>query len=184
MPLIVRPARSNVFTRVNNGDRYHRGRGRRSICSSSRAATGRVPKIILIERGTEPSFANCGLPYYVGGVINSRDKLLIAPVERLRQRYRLDVRTLQEDTAINREQKSVAVKNLETGETYEETYDRLIVSTGASPFRPPVSGIDSPNILQLRDLTDADRMHELVTTGNSRRAVIVGTRANSAKPLE
>ena len=130
--------------------------------------------IILIERGVEPSFANCGLPYYVGGEIKSRGKLLVAPAERLRQRYRLDVRTRQEVTAINRDQKSVSVKNLENGETYEEAYDRLIVSTGASPFRPPIPGIDSSHVLELRDLVDADRMHELASDGNSRRAVIVG----------
>ncbi len=131
-------------------------------------------EIILIERGAEPSFANCGLPYYIGGEIESRDKLLVAPTAQLQQRHRLDVRTRQEVTAINREDKSVTVKKLGTGETYEETYDRLIISTGASPFRPPIPGIDGTHVLELRDLADADRMHDLVTTGNSRRAVIVG----------
>ncbi|APZ90707.1 FAD-dependent oxidoreductase [Fuerstiella marisgermanici] len=131
-------------------------------------------EIILIERGAEPSFANCGLPYYVGGEIEIRDKLLVAPAAQLRQRHRLDVRTRQEVTYINRDSQSITVRNLETGESYTETYDRLIISTGASPFRPPIPGIDSPHVLELRDLTDADRMHELVTTGGSRRAVIVG----------
>lgn len=131
-------------------------------------------EIILIERGAEPSFANCGLPYYVGGKIDSRDKLLVAPAARLRQRYRLDVRTRQEVTAIDRAEQSVTVRILETGELYSETYDKLVISTGAAPFRPPIPGIDGPHVLELRDLADADRMHELVTTGNSRRAVIVG----------
>ncbi len=94
-------------------------------------------QIILIERGIEPSFANCGLPYYVGGEIESRDRLLVAPVERLRQRYRLDVRIRQEVNAINRAQETVAVKNLENGSSYDETYDRLIIATGASPNDPP-----------------------------------------------
>lgn len=131
-------------------------------------------QIILIERGFEPSFANCGLPYYVGGEIESRGKLLVAPAERLRQRYKLDVRTRQEIVAIDRNQKTVSVKILENGETYDETYDRLIISTGASPFRPPIPGIDSPHVLELRDLVDADRMHERAMHGNSRRVVIVG----------
>ncbi len=131
-------------------------------------------EIVLIERGPEPSFANCGLPYYVGGEIESRDRLLVAPTAQLRQRYRLDVRTRQEVLSINRSNKTVEVRKLESDETYTESYDRLIISTGASPFRPPVPGIDGPHVLELRDLKDADRMLQRVTSGNSRRAVIVG----------
>lgn len=131
-------------------------------------------EIILIERGIEPSFANCGLPYYVGGEIEKREKLLVAPATMLRQRHRLDVRTRQEVTSINRDEKSVTVKHRDTGETYSESYDKLIISTGASPFRPPIPGIDGPHVLELRDLTDADRMHERVANSGSRRAVIVG----------
>lgn len=130
-------------------------------------------EIVLLERGPEPSFANCGLPYYVGGEIQSRDKLLVAPAERLRQRYRLDVRTRHEATAIDRDRQVVTVTHLASGETYEESYDRLILSTGASPFRPPIPGIDSEHILELRDLTDADALHARAT-GGARRAVIVG----------
>ena len=131
-------------------------------------------EIILIERGPEPSFANCGLPYYVGGEIQSRDKLLVAPAERLRQRYRLDVRTRQEVTSIRRGEQVVEIRDLESNKTYTENYDRLIISTGASPFRPPIPGIEGPNVLELRDLHDADQMFERVTSGKSRRAVIVG----------
>ncbi|QEG23723.1 FAD-dependent oxidoreductase [Mariniblastus fucicola] len=131
-------------------------------------------EIILIERGTEPSFANCGLPYYVGGEIESRSKLLVAPAAMLRQRHRLDVRTRHEVVGIDRDARSVSVKNLGTGETYCESYDRLILSTGAAPFRPPIPGIEGAHVLELRDLCDADRMHDLVTTQCSRRAVIVG----------
>jgi NADPH-dependent 2,4-dienoyl-CoA reductase/sulfur reductase-like enzyme/rhodanese-related sulfurtransferase len=130
-------------------------------------------EIILIERGAEPSFANCGLPYYVGGQIASRDKLLVAPIARLRQRYRLDVRTRTEVTSIDRANKSVSVRNLETGKTNLETYDKLIIATGAAPFQPPIPGIDGPRILALRDLSDADKLH-LRATENSQRAVIVG----------
>ncbi|HBN74347.1 MAG TPA: CoA-disulfide reductase, partial [Planctomycetaceae bacterium] len=115
----------------------------------------------------------CGLPYYVGGEIKSRDKLLVAPIEMLRERHRLDVRIRSEVMSINRNEQTVRVQNLETGESYEESYDKLIIATGASPFRPPVPGIDGSRILELRDLNDADRMHAYATSG-ARRAVIVG----------
>lgn len=130
-------------------------------------------EIIILERGRYPSFANCGLPYYVGGEIKSRDKLLVAPIEMLRERHRLDVRIRSEVMSINRNEQTVRVQNLETGESYEESYDKLIIATGASPFRPPVPGIDGSRILELRDLNDADRMHAYATSG-ARRAVIVG----------
>jgi len=130
-------------------------------------------EIIMLERGEHPSFANCGLPYYVGGEIESRDRLLVAPIEMLRQRHRLDVRTRSEVTAIDRDIKRVTVHDLESGNEYSESYDKLIIATGASPFRPPIPGINSPRLLELRDLKDADRMHSLATTG-ARRAVVVG----------
>lgn len=136
-------------------------------------------EIILLERGPEPSFANCGLPYYVGGKIQSRDKLLVAPTDRLRQRYRLDVRTFSEATQIDRETKQVTVGNLQSGEIYVETYDKLIIATGAAAFKPPIPGIDGPRILSLRDLADADKLHARViqssATGVERgRVVVVG----------
>jgi len=129
-------------------------------------------EIILLERGPEPSFANCGLPYYVGGVIEDRDALLVTPMEWLRNRYRLDVRPLSEVTAIDRQRKMVAIKNLVTGEWYEQPYDKLILSPGAAPLRPSIPGIDLPGIHTLRDLRDADRLHAAVAQAS--RAVVVG----------
>lgn len=130
-------------------------------------------EIVVLERGHHSSFANCGLPYYVGGEIQSRDKLLVAPVEMLRQRHRLDVRTRCEVTGIDRDEHLVHVMNLESNESYVETYDKLIIATGASPFRPPIPGIESSRVLELRDLNDADKMHAMATSGAS-HAVIVG----------
>ncbi|TWU58665.1 Coenzyme A disulfide reductase [Rubripirellula tenax] len=130
-------------------------------------------EIIVLERGPHPSFANCGLPYYVGGEIQSRDKLLVAPIEMLRQRHRLDVRVHAEVIAIDRPAKQVTVRDLASDRQYTESYDKLIVSTGAAPFRPHIPGIDSDRVLELRDLNDADRMHTVATSG-SRKAVIVG----------
>ncbi len=129
-------------------------------------------EIILIERGEAPSFANCGLPYFIGGVIPKRDDLLVAPKQRLIDRYRLDVRTRTEVISIDRKQKTVAVRNLETDESYDLPYDKLILSPGASPLRPPIPGADLPGVMTLRDLHDADRMQEIVATADA--AVIIG----------
>ena len=130
-------------------------------------------EIVVLERGNHPSFANCGMPYYVGGEIESREALLVAPIEMLRQRHRLDVRTRSQVESINRQDKTVLVRNLDSSEEYLESYDKLIIATGATPFRPPIPGVDDPRVLQLRDLSDADRMLEHATSGNS-RAVVVG----------
>ncbi len=129
-------------------------------------------EIIVFERGPDPSFANCGLPYYIGGEIVERSKLLVAPKQMLVDRHRLDVRTRQSVEAIDRGRKRLTVKNLVDGTTYEESYDKLILSPGASPLRPPIPGIDLPGIYTLRDLRDADRLRE-VTLG-AKRAVVVG----------
>ena len=129
-------------------------------------------EIVLLERGDEPSFANCGLPYYVGGVITERNKLLVAPKSRLIERYRIDVRVRSEAISIDRNAKTVEVRELDTGRQYTESYNRLILSPGAVPFRPPVPGIDLPGVLTLRDLRDADRLH--ATAAKAKSAVIVG----------
>jgi NADPH-dependent 2,4-dienoyl-CoA reductase/sulfur reductase-like enzyme/rhodanese-related sulfurtransferase len=129
-------------------------------------------EIILFERGPDPSFANCGLPYYIGGEIVERKKLLVAPKEMLIQRHRLDVRTLQSVEAIDRANKRITVRNLADGSTYEESYDKLILSPGAAPLRPPIAGIDQTGIYTLRDLRDADRLH--AATREAKRAVVVG----------
>ena len=130
-------------------------------------------EIIVFERGRDPSFANYGMPYYIGGEIEDRRKLLVAPQERLVHRYRLDVRVRTEVTAIDRAKKTVQVRNLEEDQEYEESYDKLILSTGASPFRPPIEGIDLPGIYTLRDLKDADQLHDVATRGD-KRALVIG----------
>ncbi len=129
-------------------------------------------EIVLFERGREPSFANCGMPYYIGGEIETRDRLLVASETMLRQRHRIDVRTRSNVLEVNREAKTVVVEHLETAARYEEPYDKLILATGAAPFRPPLPGVDLPGVYTLRDLNDADRLHSV--TSRSRRAVIIG----------
>ncbi|MFO0850687.1 MAG: FAD-dependent oxidoreductase [Gemmataceae bacterium] len=129
--------------------------------------------IILVERGRDVSFANCGLPYHVGGVIPQRDKLLVTSPERLRERFRLDVRTCSEVEAIDRGSKTVRIRDLNTGRVYEESYDRLILAPGAAPTRPQIPGADLPNVFTLRTLADSDRIKAVVDEGIG-RAVIVG----------
>lgn len=130
-------------------------------------------EIVLIERGPDVSFANCGLPYYIGGEIAERSKLLVVAPERLRERYRLDVRTRCEVEAIDREKKVVRVREVASGRRYEESYDKLILAPGASPLRPPIPGLDLPGVCTLRDLQDTDRIKRAVDDG-ARSAVVVG----------
>jgi NADPH-dependent 2,4-dienoyl-CoA reductase/sulfur reductase-like enzyme/rhodanese-related sulfurtransferase len=129
--------------------------------------------IVLIERGPDVSFANCGLPYYIGGEIAERDKLLVVKPELLRTRFKLDVRVRSSVETIDRVAKKVRIRDLASGREYDETYDKLILAPGAAPIRPPLSGIDLPGIFTLRNLDDTDRI--MKTLGNGvRQAVVVG----------
>jgi NADPH-dependent 2,4-dienoyl-CoA reductase/sulfur reductase-like enzyme/rhodanese-related sulfurtransferase len=129
-------------------------------------------EIILFERGPEVSFANCGMPYYLGEEIKDREKLLVVTPERLRQRYRLDVRTRSSVEAVDRQARQVKVRDLVTGREYEESYDRLILAPGAAPIRPPLPGIDLPGVYTLRNLQDMDAIKARLD--GARQAVVVG----------
>jgi len=131
-------------------------------------------EIILLERGEYISFANCGLPYYVGEVIKKRRDLLVTTPEAFRSRYRIDVRIFHEVTAIDRGNKRITVRNLRSGETYEEGYDKLILAPGAEPLRPPLPGIDLEGIYNLRNIPDSDRIKEVVDRKRPETAVVVG----------
>lgn len=130
-------------------------------------------EIIVFERGPDVSFANCGLPYYVGGKIVERDKLLVTTPERLKSRFKLDVRTRSSVEAIDRNTRKIRVRDLATGREYEETYDKLILAPGAAPLRPPIPGIDLSRIHTLRNLQDVDRIKERVDQ-DIQRAIMVG----------
>ena len=130
-------------------------------------------QIILFERGPDVSFANCGLPYYLGGEIAERDKLLVVTPERLRTRFNLDVRVRTSVEAIDRAAKKVRVRDLASGREYEETYDKLILAPGAAPLRPPLPGIDLPGIFTLRNLQDVDRIKARMDQG-VKQAVVIG----------
>src|SRR5882724_7680395 len=130
-------------------------------------------EIVLIERGPDVSFANCGLPYHIGGEIANRDKLLVVTPERLRTRFNLDVRVRSSVESIDRGAKRVRVRNLPAGQEYNESYDKLILAPGAAPIRPPLPGIDLPGIFTLRNLEDMDRIIRTLQRG-VKKAVVIG----------
>ena len=131
-------------------------------------------QIVLLERGGFISYANCGLPYHVGDGIKARESLLVAPGEVMRGRYKVDVRTWNEALSIDRNNKTVLVKNHITGEEYVESYDKLVIATGSSPLRPRIPGIDSPRILTLWTVPDTDHIRELIRGLGTKSAVVVG----------
>lgn len=129
-------------------------------------------EIVLLERGAYVSFANCGLPYHIGGEIKKRDRLLVTTPELLKSRFNIDVRTRSEVIRIDREQQRVEVKNLETGEVYFESYDALVLSPGAEPVRPPIPGIESSKVMTLRSMENMD--HIIAALEHVAHATVVG----------
>lgn len=131
-------------------------------------------EIVMFERGDYISFANCGLPYYIGGEIKDRDDLLLQTPESFKKRFNIEVRIRNEVTAIDPGKKQINVKNLSSGESYTESYDKLILSPGAEPVRPPIPGIDSDRIFTLRNVPDTDLINDFIDKHKPKRAVIVG----------
>lgn len=127
-------------------------------------------EIIVIERGGAVSFANCGLPYHVGGVIPERGSLVLQAPAQLKKRFNIDVHLRTEATAINRDAKTVTVKNLDTGDSRDISYDALVLSPGSTPFRPPIPGVETAHVLW--NLDDMDRL--IAAAENARSAVVVG----------
>jgi len=130
--------------------------------------------IIMFERGEDISFANCGLPYYIGGVIEDRDDLLLQTPDSFKSRFNIDVRALHEVISINRVEKTVTVKNLRTDEVYLEDYDKLVLSPGGAPIKPPIEGINSERVFTLRNVADVDRIHAFIKKYRPKRAAIAG----------
>jgi NADPH-dependent 2,4-dienoyl-CoA reductase/sulfur reductase-like enzyme/rhodanese-related sulfurtransferase len=131
-------------------------------------------EIVVLDRGPYVSFANCGLPYYVGNVIQEETKLLVATPELFRERFNIEVRTRNEVTVIDRQAGEVHVRDLGSGRVYREGYDALVLSPGAVPIRPPLPGIDLPGIFTLRTIPDSRRIREWIESRGARRAVVVG----------
>ncbi|MEG2199217.1 MAG: FAD-dependent oxidoreductase [Anaerovorax sp.] len=131
-------------------------------------------EIILLERGGYISYANCGLPYYIGDVIKERDSLLLQTPEAMNEKFNIDVRINNEVLSIQPVEKQVLVKNTISGETYSESYDTLLLSTGSSPLKPPIPGIDGPGIYTLWTIPDTDKIKSFITEKKPKRAAVIG----------
>ncbi|MDD3142145.1 MAG: FAD-dependent oxidoreductase, partial [Lachnospiraceae bacterium] len=131
-------------------------------------------EIIIFEKGEYISYANCGLPYYIGDVIKSREALLLQTPKAMKDKFNIDVRVQNEVTNINTEQKNVTVKNIKTGAEYKERYDTLVIATGSSPLKPAIPGIDGPDIYTLWTIPDTDIIKSVITKKKPKRAAVIG----------
>lgn len=131
-------------------------------------------EIIIIECGEYISYANCGLPYYIGGTIKVRENLFVMSPQRFKDWFNIEVRVNNEALSIDRAKKEVKIMNLSTGDAYTESYDYLVLSPGAESLRPPLPGIDSPGIFSLRNIPDTDRIYNYLEEYKLHKAVVVG----------
>ena len=131
-------------------------------------------EIIMLEKGEYISFANCGLPYYIGGEIKQKSALTLQTPRSFNARFNVDVRTLSEAVKIDPARKVVTVLNHQTNETYEQGYDKLILSPGAEPFVPPIEGAKSSKVFTLRNIPDTYRIKEYVDEKKPRTAIVAG----------
>lgn len=131
-------------------------------------------EIVLLERGEYVSYANCGLPYYIGGTINNRENLFVQTAEGFRSRFNIDIRTRSEAEKIDPVAKTVQIYNLEKGSRYSEPYDKLILSPGAEPLKPKIEGIEHPNVFTLRNVPDTDKIKRFVNVKKVEKAIVVG----------
>jgi len=143
-------------------------------CAARARRLSESVEIIMFDRGHYVSFANCGLPYYVGDVIKKEERLLVATPDLFKERFNIQVRLRSEVLAIDRERSEIEVKDLSTGDTYREKYDALVLSPGASPIKPPLEGIDLPGIFTMRTIPDSRRIKEWIANREAKKAVVVG----------
>lgn len=143
-------------------------------CAARTRRQSESAEIIIFDRGPFVSFANCGLPYYVGDVITDEKKLLVANTELFKHRFNIEVRLENEVLEIDRDAREISVKDLNSGQVYRERYDALVLAPGASPLRPPLPGIDLPGIFALRTIPDSRRIREWIVERQVQQAVIVG----------
>ena len=143
-------------------------------CAARARRMSEAAEIIIFERGPFVSFANCGLPYYVGGVIHSEQSLLVATPELFKKRFNIGVRLENEVIAIDRQKQEIEVKELRSGKVHRERYDALVLATGSAPIRPPLTGIDLPGIFALRTIPDSRQIKQWIAERNAQKAIVVG----------
>lgn len=143
-------------------------------CAARLRRLDETAQIVLLERGEYISYANCGLPYHVGDVIKARQALLLQTPEAMKKKFDVDVRVQNEVLSIDRANKTVLVKRVDSGETYSESYDVLVVSTGSSPLKPPIPGINSSRVQTLWTVPDTDRIRALVREQGVKSAAVIG----------
>lgn len=131
-------------------------------------------EIIIFEKGEYISYANCGLPYYIGDTIKDRDALLVQKPEVMQSRFNVDIRLTNEVISINKEKKQVEVHDLNSNTTYTESYDTLVLSTGSTPIKPPIEGIDAPNIFTLWTIPDTDAIKNYINEHQPKTAAVIG----------
>jgi len=131
-------------------------------------------EIVVFERGDYVSYANCGLPYYIGDAITERERLVVQDSTGFRELFNIDVRTGSEVLAIQPAEKRIRVKDLATGREYDESYDKLLLTPGGSPVKPTIPGSDHPAVHTLWTIPDADRIRALVDDGRVKTALVVG----------
>lgn len=143
-------------------------------CAARCRRLDETAEILMLDRGPYVSFANCGLPYYVGDVIKDEAKLLVANPALFRERFNIEVRTEHEVMAIDREAREIEIKELPTGRIYRESYDALVLSPGAAAVRPPLPGIDLPGIFVVRTIPDSRQIRNWIDAKSAKSAVVVG----------
>jgi NADPH-dependent 2,4-dienoyl-CoA reductase/sulfur reductase-like enzyme/rhodanese-related sulfurtransferase len=132
-------------------------------------------EIIVFEKGPHASFSNCSLPFYLSGIVEDVDSLVLMNPEKFKKQYNLEVRVNNEVVKINRDRKTITVKDLNTGEEYEEAYDKLILSPGASPIKPrSIEGIDNPNVFTIRNVVDIDLLNRFISENNVKNVAVIG----------
>lgn len=143
-------------------------------CAARLRRLDETVEIVVFDRGPHVSFANCGLPYFVGDVIRDEEKLLMASPELFRDRFEIDVRTCHEVTAVDRARRTISVRDLRAGAEREEPYDVLVLSPGAAPIRPAMPGVDLPGIFAVRTIPDSVHIRRWIAERDARRALVIG----------